>query len=94
MSAYELYSRISDHETVFEIWGASTKHPDSVFYFSNFKLCDWFEPEVQIVPWLLECASKMNWPVHAYCVAKWACDAYEASRGWDKEQAEHARAIL
>ena len=35
---YKLYSRISDHETVLELWGASTKHPDSVFYFSDFKI--------------------------------------------------------
>lgn len=93
MSAYKLYSRIADHETVFEVWGGSTKHPDSIFYFSDFKLSDWFDPEVQIAPWLFECASKMNWPVHAYCIAKWACDAYEASRGWSEEDAKRARKI-
>ena len=88
MSVYKLYSRISDHETVLEIWGASTKHPDSIFYFSSFQLCDWFEPEVQIAPWLFECASKMNWPFHAYALASWACEAYEASRKWTSEEAK------
>jgi hypothetical protein len=82
MSDYKLYSRISDRETVLELWGGSTKHPDSVFLFSNFHLCEWFEPEEQTVPWLLECASKMNFPYHAYELAKWACEAYENSRGW------------
>lgn len=32
----KLYSRLSDHETVLELWEASTKHPDSIFYFSEF----------------------------------------------------------
>ena len=40
---YKLYSRISDHETILELWGASTKHPDSVFYFSDFKISAWFD---------------------------------------------------
>ena len=37
MKDFELYSRLCDHETVFEIWGGSTKHPDVTFYFSHFK---------------------------------------------------------
>ena len=78
---YKLYSRISDHETVLELWGSSTKHPDSAFYFSDFVLSEWFEPEDQIVPWLFECASKMNFPYHAYSLARWACKAYEEMKG-------------
>lgn len=85
MSDYKLYSRISDHKTILELWGASTKHPDSVFFFSDFKLCEWFEPQNQIVPWLFECASKLSWPVHAYFLARWACQMYETERGWDHE---------
>lgn len=73
-----LYSRLSDHETVLELWAASTKHPDSTFYFSNFRLCPWFEPQAQIVPWIYECASKLNFPYHAYELAKWGTDLYEA----------------
>lgn len=83
-SGYKLYSRISDHETVLELWGASTKHPDSVFCFSDFKLSDWFEPQVQIVPWLYECASQLNWPYHSFALAQWACDLYKMSRGWEE----------
>lgn len=85
METYRLYSRLSDHETVLELWGASTKHPDSIFYFSDFQLCDWFPREEQIVPWIFECASKMCFSYHAYSLAKWACTAYEISRGWDNE---------
>lgn len=77
---YKLYSRISDHETILELWGASTKHPDSIFYFSDFKLYDWFDKNDQIVPWIFECASKLNFPVHAYYLAKWACEIYEEIR--------------
>ena len=84
-SGYKLYSRIEDKETVLELWAASTKHPDSIFFFSDFKLCDWFEPQDQIIPWIFECASRLNFPVHAYFLAKWACQMYEKKRGWDKE---------
>lgn len=77
---YKLYSRISDHETVLELWGASTKHPDSVFFFSDFELCPWIEPEWQIVPWIFECASKLNLPIHAYELARWGCRLYDFDR--------------
>ena len=74
---YKLYSRLSDHETIHELWGASTKHPDSTFYFSKFQLCDWFDAKDQIVPWIFECASKLNFPIHAYELSKWGCELYE-----------------
>jgi hypothetical protein len=50
---------------VCELWGASTKHPDSVFHFKNFKKSEFIEEEYQIYQWLLECASKLTWPFHA-----------------------------
>lgn len=78
----KLYSRIEDRETILELWGGSTKHPDSRFFFSKFELCEWFEPQDQIIPWIFECASKLNLPYHAYSLALWACDLYELSRGW------------
>lgn len=82
MNAYKLYSRLKDHETVLELWGASTKHPDSIFYFSDFHLSEWFRPEDQTMQWIFECASKMIFSYHAYALSKWACDAYEDTRGW------------
>jgi hypothetical protein len=30
------------------------------------------------VPWIYECASKLNFPYHAYELAKWGTDLYEA----------------
>lgn len=67
----------NDFGYVLELWGASTKHPDSVFYY-----CDWedksefFDDEVQIYQWLLYCASKLNFPFYAknlvdYANEKW-----------------------
>lgn len=53
------------HKYVCELWGASTKHPDSIFYFDDFKKSDGFEDDLQVFQWLLECASKLTWPMHA-----------------------------
>ena len=77
---FKLYSRISDHETILECWGASTKHPDSIFHFSDFTLCPWIEPVYQTLPWIFECASKMNLPFHAYKLARWGCRLYDFDR--------------
>jgi len=88
MSNYKLYSRLSDHETVLELWSSSTKYPDSIFFFSNFQPNKWWlEPEAQIMSWIFECASKLIFPYHAYRLAKWACDMYEDEemRGWGYE---------
>lgn len=73
----KLYSRISDHETVLELWGASTKHPDSIFYFSDFKKCSFINEQAQVFQWMLECASKLNFPFHAYDLAKRAIEFHE-----------------
>jgi len=74
---YKLYSRLSDKETILELWGASTKHPDSVFFFSDFLLCEWIQPESQVISWIYECASKLTFPFHAFQLARWACDFFE-----------------
>lgn len=83
--ATKLYSRLSDRETVLELWGASTKHPDSTFYFSNFNLSAFFEPEEQTYQWLLECASKLTIPFHAYALVVFANQLFEAEYEEDWE---------
>jgi len=75
---YKLYSRIDDHETILECWGASTKHPDSSYHFSAFVLSDWVEPQFQILPWVLECASRLILPSQSYRLTKWILKIYEA----------------
>lgn len=82
MGNFKLYSRIKDRETVLELWSSSTKHPDSVFCFSDFELSGCFDPKDQIIPWLFECASKLIFPYHAYLLAVWACEAYEEMEGY------------
>lgn len=81
MTQFKLYSDIESRDTILQIWGGSTKHPDCVFHFSDFKLSEWFEPENQIVPWLLECASRLNIPYHSYELAKWAVELFEKEKG-------------
>ena len=68
----KLYSNLETHDTYLELWGASTKHPDSVFRFSNFKKTELLPDEVQIFQWVLECASKLTWPFHAKELAEFA----------------------
>ena len=50
---------------ILELWGASTKHPDSRFFFKDFKKNEFIEDKYQVYQWLLECASKLDWPFHA-----------------------------
>ena len=81
MTQFKLYSDIESRDTILQIWGGSTKHPDCVFHFSDFKLSEWFEPENQIAPWLFECASRLNIPYHSYELAKWAVELFEKEKG-------------
>lgn len=85
---YRLYSRLSDRETVLECWGASTKHPDSTFKFSNFELSEIYEPEDQIYPWLLECASKMNFTINSWKLAEWAHKLFVFTYGKKRRRGE------
>jgi hypothetical protein len=67
--------KVYPHETfgyVCELWAASTKHPDSTFYFSDFKKVEYFDDEVQVYQWLLECASKLTFPFYAKELADYA----------------------
>ena len=60
-------------DIVLELWAASTKHPDSVFHFSDWEdKSPYFSDEVQVYQWLLWCASKLSMPFHAYELAEYA----------------------
>lgn len=76
---YKLYSRIDNHDTILELWGASTKHPDSLFRFSDFTLSDWFPSHRQLFQWILECASKLSFPIHARELVDYALVIYDAA---------------
>lgn len=81
MGEYKLYSRLSDHDTILELWGGSTKHPDSMFFFSDFQKCEWIDEPLQVFQWILECASKLTLPVHAYYLTEFAMETYRIQRG-------------
>ena len=72
MSQFHLYSNIETKDTILDCWGASTKHPDSRFRFSNFEKTPFFSETSQVFQWLLECASKMTWEIHARQLAEFA----------------------
>lgn len=55
-----------------ELWGASTKHPDSIFRFSNFHRTPYIDEKYQVFQWLLECASKLAWPDNAKELTEYA----------------------
>lgn len=67
---------LDDDDYRLELWGASTKHPDSVFYFHDFVKAEYIDDKYQVFQWLLECASKLTFPFHAkeladYAIAQW-----------------------
>jgi hypothetical protein len=73
------------HGYVCELWGASTKHPDSIFYFDEFQKSEYFEDKYQVFQWLLECASKLTWPAHAMKLVEQAIrDWYPTQDGWQE----------
>lgn len=55
-----------NNDYVLELWGASTKHPDSIFHYSEWPdKSPYFEDEYQVYQWLLYCASRLDFPFHA-----------------------------
>lgn len=64
--------REENGDKILELWGASTKHPDSIFYFSDFKKVEFIDEKYQVFQWALECASKLTWPFHARELAEYA----------------------
>ena len=71
----------SEGNYVLELWGGSTKHPDSVFHFEDFKKSEFVDEEHQVFQWLLECASKLTCPFHAKQLAEYALENWLT---WEK----------
>ena len=65
---------------VLELWGASTKHPDSVWFMNNFEMASWVDKsnpqqvDSQVLQWLLEVASRLFLPMQAADLAEWALE--------------------
>lgn len=84
----KLYRR-DDGEIILELWAASTKHPDSMFRFSDFTTVEYLPKPTQIYQWILECASKLTLPMHALDLANFASDVYDAIIEQDGNPARH-----
>lgn len=64
-----------DNDYRLELWGASTKHPDSIFYFSRWENADYlFTMDEQLFQWLCYCASCMRFSYHAKQIINFAID--------------------
>ena len=62
-----------DDDYICELWGASTKHPDARFRYSEWgDRTDLFDDEYQIFQWLLWIASRRQFPFHAKELAEYA----------------------
>lgn len=71
----KIYFNSNDY--VCELWEASTKHPDCVFHFEDYQKSDLVKDDkYHIFQWLLEIASKMNFPHHAHEIAEFAMEIY------------------
>ena len=58
---------------VCELWGASTKHPDSIFFFNDWEFkTDLMDDDLQIFQWLLYIASRLLFPPHAKDLVEYA----------------------
>ena len=77
MEHYVLYSYIPTKDTILEVWGASTKHPDCVYHFDDFLKTDFVDPKMQIPQWIWECASRQLWPFHAEELAEFGFKCME-----------------
>ena len=62
-----------DNDYICELWGASTKHPDARFRYSEWgDRTDLFDDEYQVFQWLLWIASRSQFPFHAKELAEYA----------------------
>ena len=63
----------TEDDVICELWGASTKHPDEKFYYSDWEdKTPFIEDKYQIFQWLLWIASRRQWPFHAKELTEYA----------------------
>lgn len=78
---YECWTEQDDNgqcekDLTLELWESSTKYPDSKFYFSDFQKSPFVEERHQVFQWILECASKLTFPMHAKELVEYALENY------------------
>ena len=63
----------TEDDVVCELWGASTKHADAKFYYSDWEdKTPFIEDKYQIFQWLLWIASRRQFPFHAKELTEYA----------------------
>lgn len=69
-----LYSNVQTKDTILELWGGSTKHPDSRFFLSDFKCSPILKENnpANIAQWIMEIGSKMFFPYNSKKLAELA----------------------
>jgi hypothetical protein len=83
---YILYSHIATKDTILECWGASTKHPDTVYHFDDFEKTEYVPAEWQIPQWIWECASRQIWPFHAEELAEYGFECLRMLKDAAREE--------
>jgi len=88
IKVYECYGEMNENgvcekDLTLELWSSSTKYPDSKFYFSDFKKTPFVDEEHQVFQWLLECASKLFFPMHAKELVEFALENYVT---WEQKE--------
>ena len=65
-----------ENDYVCELWGASTKHPDSIFHMNadgEYKKSGLYDDDkYEVFQWLLWIASNLTFHFHAYALASYA----------------------
>lgn len=64
-----------EDDYVCELWGASTKHPDSIFhmnYDGQYKKNGFYSDEAEVFQWLMWIAAQLCWRPHAKEVVEYA----------------------
>lgn len=71
---YVVYKQDDDY--VCELWGASTKHPDSMYYMNcdreYIKSCLYDDDKYEVYQWLLYIASNLTFRTYAKGLAEYA----------------------
>ncbi len=79
MEAYKLYSRLDGKLTILELWGSSTKHPDSTFSFENVvgkTTGIW-----SLYQWIIQNAAQLYFRFHTYCLVDFANELINGAHG-------------
>lgn len=82
MEHFRLYSNLDNKETYFETWGASTKHPDVMYRFSDYEDRNAYSSiEALVFQWIVFCASRQFFPFHTVEILDWILDIYAKGKG-------------